>query len=100
MKRATVEVRNPHGLHARPAALFVRAAGAYKLTTITVRNVTLDRPPVDAKSIISVLAAGVSKGHLIELSAEGVAEDGAIDGLVEFIELGAGEALEPQASDG
>jgi phosphotransferase system HPr (HPr) family protein len=99
MTQATVEVRNPHGLPARPAALFIRAAGAHK-SSIRVRNVTLDRPPVDAKSMISVLAAAISKGHMIELVAEGADEDRAIETLVAFIESGAGESLEPQAPNG
>ena len=70
MKSLAIEVRNPSGLHARPAALFVRTAAAYS-STIRVRNTTRTGDSIDAKSILGVLGLGVSKGHVLELIAEG-----------------------------
>ena len=99
MRQATVEIRNEHGLHARPAALFVRAAGSHK-SSVKVRNVTLDGQLANAKSIIEVLKIGVSRGHTIELVVEGPDEDVAIDSLCQFIQSGAGESLESQAPNG
>ena len=89
-------IRNPSGLHARPAATFVRAAGRYR-SSITIRNVTADRPPVDAKSILGVLTLGVERETEVEISADGEDADAAIAGLREAIEAGLGETLEPSA---
>lgn len=96
MKSHTIEVRNPSGLHARPAALFVRTAAGYR-SAIRVRNTTRTGEPVDAKSILGVLGLGVSKGHVLELIADGDDEDKAIAGLTDLIESGIGESLEGEA---
>jgi phosphotransferase system HPr (HPr) family protein len=55
-----VEVRNESGLHARPAAAFVRTAAGFD-STIRLENMTLGRPAADAKSIVGVLTAGVER---------------------------------------
>ena len=55
------------GLHARPAALFVRAAAA------TGQPVTIAKgsgPAVDARSILGVLALGVEAGDEVTLTCE------------------------------
>lgn len=54
---------------------------------ITVRN--LDKPErksVDAKSIMRVLAEGITSGTRIEITAEGVDEEEAIRALAALIE--------------
>lgn len=99
MKSRTIEVRNPSGLHARPAALFVRTAAGYR-SAILVRNTTRTGEPVDAKSILGVLGLGVSKGHVLELIADGDDEGEAIAGLTDLIESGIGESLEGEAGHG
>lgn len=99
MKSRAIEVRNPSGLHARPAALFVRTAAGYR-STIRVRNTTRTGEPVDAKSILGVLGLGVSKGHVLELIADGDDEGEAIAGLSDLIGSGIGESLEAEAGDG
>jgi phosphotransferase system HPr (HPr) family protein len=72
------------GLHARPAALFVQAAKKFS-SKITVCNLTTRGAPVDAKSIISVLTLGVMQDHEIEITADGVDEQNAIQGLTELV---------------
>ena len=94
MRELTIEVRNTSGLHARPAALFVRTAGAHR-SSIRVRNVDRGGAAVDAKSILGVMSIGVGRGHTIELVADGPDEDVAIEVLREFIASGAGEPLPP-----
>ena len=54
MQKITLMVVNEVGLHARPAAEFVKTASTFK-ASLQVRNVTRNTPPVDAKSIISLL---------------------------------------------
>ena len=90
MARAELEIRNAHGLHARPAALFVQTASRFQ-ARITLEN--LDRPgkAIDAKSIMSVLTAGVHAGGRIVLEAEGTDAAQAIEALTALIEGGIGE---------
>jgi phosphotransferase system HPr (HPr) family protein len=93
MRTVDVEIRNPSGLHARPAALFVRAAAAFK-STVTVQNLTSGKPPVNAKSLIAVLSAGLLKGATIRISADGEDEDQAAADLEAAIKGGLGESVE------
>jgi phosphotransferase system HPr (HPr) family protein len=90
MRSVELVVANPSGLHARPATLFTEAAGKYG-STITVENLTLGKGPVDAKSTLMLLIAGVSSGHRIRISATGADEDDAVDALSGLIEAGLGE---------
>jgi phosphotransferase system HPr (HPr) family protein len=75
MAERQVIVGSRIGLHARPAALFVKAAAAQSVP-ITVRKG--GGPAVDARSMLRVLALGARNGDLIVLEAEG---DGAIEAL-------------------
>ena len=89
-----VDVRNPSGLHARPAATFVRAAAGFE-SDVTVTNVT--RAPersASAKSVLGVMGLAVSSGHRIRIVASGPDADDAVAGLVEIVESGLGEEIE------
>ena len=63
-------VRNRLGLHARPAALFVRTAAGFD-ADVTVSNVTDGRGPVSARSLNAVATLGVRHGHEILVQATG-----------------------------
>lgn len=78
-------IENEVGLHARPAALFVQTAAKFK-SIIKVRNATRGTPFMDAKSILSVLGLGISKGHEIEVTAEGEDEQTALETITRLIE--------------
>ncbi|MDL2224741.1 HPr family phosphocarrier protein [Eubacteriales bacterium OttesenSCG-928-M02] len=75
-------IKNETGLHARPASLFVQKAAKYK----SVIKVQKDGKEANAKSIISVLSLGASKGSEILISADGADEGEAVDGLVELLD--------------
>lgn len=92
-----LEVRNPSGLHARPAATFVRAAAASG-SQITVENLSRGGSPANARSILAVLALGVERGHRIRLTAVEGDEAAAIDSLAQLIRDGLGEPVEPAES--
>ena len=69
-------------LHARPAALFVEAAGETGL------DIEIGRPgedAVDATSILGVMALGAKHGEEIVLTAEGDGADEALDTLVALL---------------
>jgi phosphotransferase system HPr (HPr) family protein len=91
VKSIEVEVRNESGLHARPAAAFVRTATPFD-STVRLENVTLGRPSADAKSIVGVLTAGVERGHIVRIVAAGADEDQAIGALLDLL-AGLGEPV-------
>jgi phosphotransferase system HPr (HPr) family protein len=93
MTSMRLTVRNPSGLHARPAALFVRTAGPFG-SKISVSNPAAGKGPVDAKSILSVLTLGVSRDTEIEVSAEGDDAEAALAAIRDAVESGLGEDLE------
>ncbi|GAF98905.1 unnamed protein product, partial [marine sediment metagenome] len=63
----TVTVRNPQGLHARPADLLVRTASKYQSTILIGKDGEL----VDCKSILSLLTLGAGQGTVLSISADG-----------------------------
>lgn len=85
MATAILTVHHEAGLHARPAATFVKAAAAFPCA-ITVRNLDRDKKAVNAKSMVMVLTQGVVKGQRVELIATGEREDEAIAALRGLIE--------------
>jgi len=93
-----LQVHNPSGLHARPAAAFVRAACTFQ-SDIRVANLTTGSDPVTAKSIIGVLGLGVQRGHRIGLLIDGADEGSAAEALRALVEAGLGEG-EAEAEPG
>ena len=87
MRSVEVEIRSASGLHARPVAAFVRAAAGFR-SRIRLENATLAKPPVDAKSLTSVLGAGVENGHRVRVWAEGEDEVQAVAALHELLAIG------------
>jgi phosphotransferase system HPr (HPr) family protein len=95
VQRIELEVRNPSGLHARPAALFVKTAGRFS-ADVQVANVTRNpEQTASARSLLAVLALGISRGHTIRIDADGTDADQAITALRELVESGLGEAPAP-----
>ena len=83
MSTRTVTIASAVGLHARPAALFVQAATA---TGLPVTIAKAGGSPVDARSILTVMALGAKNGEVVTLSAEGDGADAALDSLVSLLE--------------
>ncbi len=71
------------GLHARPAARFVKAA-ARQPVKVTVAKAGAE--PVDAASILDVLALDVRGGEEVVLAAEGDGAEQALEALVAVVE--------------
>lgn len=80
----TVTLINADGLHARPAADFVKLA-----TTFPVR-VTVNGK--DAKSLLGIMALGLTRGTAVEINTLDDEGKGAVDALAALIESGFGEA--------
>lgn len=77
MRALKVVLKNEEGLHARPAMDFVEAAQKFK----SAIRVGKDGASYSAKSIVGVLSLGGCCGDEIEISADGVDEDAALDVL-------------------
>lgn len=90
MPSITLTIHHASGLHARPAAQFVKMAALFPCT-ITLHNLSSHKPAVNAKSVLSVLTQGVNTGHQIELTAEGDRAEEALATLKELIEGNFGE---------
>ncbi len=84
MQLVRESVRNPVGLHARPAAIFVQTANKFR-SHITIRNVTGSGTFVSAKSILHVLTLGVEQGHEVEIRVEGEDEAAAAEALRQLL---------------
>ena len=84
MRSCALTVTNPLGLHARAAARFVHAAGAFVSSIRVARG---DRE-MDGKSIMGLLLLGASHGSVITVSADGPDEQAALDALASLIARG------------
>lgn len=82
-----VIVKNPTGLHLRPAGILCKEAMKFK----SLVTFTFDGGTANAKSVLSVLGACVKCGDEIELVCEGEDEQEAMETLVHAIESGLGE---------
>ena len=85
-----VIMRNPSGLHARPASEFVAKAKGFQ-SKISVRRPGDDSFLGNATSIIIMLSMGVGQGDSIEILADGPDEQQAVESLTALVESGFGE---------
>ena len=83
-----VWIKNPTGLHLRPAGILCKEAMQYK-SLITFRFG--DDNTANAKSVLSVLGACIKCGDEIEFVCEGEDEEKALEALVAVVEGGLGE---------
>ncbi|MFR4351101.1 MAG: HPr family phosphocarrier protein [Roseburia sp.] len=82
-----VTIKNPTGLHLRPAGILCNEAMRFKASiTFRYRENT-----GNAKSVLSVLGACIKSGDEIELVCDGEDEAEAIAAIVAAIESGLGE---------
>jgi phosphocarrier protein HPr len=82
MAQRTVVVASAVGLHARPAKLFTEAAAASGIKVLIAKG---GGTPVDASSILWVMALAAKHGDEVTLSAEGDDADVVLDRLVELL---------------
>lgn len=87
MVEKTIEITNPTGLHARPAALFVQTAGKFT-SNIWIKT---GLKKVNAKSIMGLMSLAVSKGTEITIVAEGEDEEFAVKEIIDLVTSDFGE---------
>jgi phosphocarrier protein HPr len=88
MPEREVKILNKLGIHARPAAEIVKAAGKFKSTITIVR----DDLEVNGKSIMGVMMLAAESGATIVLRAIGDDAEAALDALAAVIANKFGES--------
>lgn len=82
-----VVIKNPSGLHARPASVLMQAAGKCRSDVILVYG----EKRIQAKSILNLMAAAIKSGSEVVIECTGESEEEDLKTLVELIESGLGE---------
>jgi phosphocarrier protein HPr len=85
-----IVIRHKVGLHARPAALFVKATSGFA-SRITVENLTKETAPANARSILSVLSVAVQMNDRVRITADGNDAEAAVIALCDLINSNFGE---------
>lgn len=78
-----VTLTNADGLHARPAAELVKLASSFP-QRVTVNG-------IDAKSLLSIMGLGLTKGAEVEIASDDPEGAAAVDAIVALAESGFGE---------
>ena len=87
MVSAKVVVKNPTGLHLRPAGFLCRESLKFKSSI----NFTFKNTTANAKSVLSVLGACIKSGDEITFICEGEDEQEALKAVLKAVEGGLGE---------
>ena len=87
MVREKVTIKNPTGLHLRPAGRLCDGARKYK-SLITFQK---DNKTANAKSLLSVLGCCIKSGDEVEFICEGEDEAEALAAMIRLVNRGLGE---------
>ena len=83
MAKKEFTILNKLGIHARPAAQFVKMANRFQADVFVEK----DGEEVDGKSIMGLMMLAAGHGSIITVTAEGPDEDAAIQALAELINI-------------
>jgi phosphotransferase system HPr (HPr) family protein len=84
-REITLTIPNAQGLHARPAVVFVKTVAEYD-ATVMIENLTKEKGPVAANSLISVMTLTGRQGDQVRISASGNQKDAVIDALIDLFD--------------
>ena len=76
-----IKIKNPQGLHARPASLFVKIANRFE-SEVTVRK---GDEAVNGKSIMGLMTLAANQGSVLELEVSGSDAEQALAELERFL---------------
>ena len=82
MTERIVTIRNRAGMHARPAALLVKTASAFKAQIFIEK----DGERINGKSIMGVITLGATYNSQLTVIADGPDEAAALDALERLFE--------------
>jgi phosphocarrier protein len=80
--KQSLVIKAVEGLHARPAAEFVRLAGTSGHTVMIAKG---DGPRVRGDSILSLLSLGVKHGERLTIEVTGAEEDSLLQSLISVV---------------
>lgn len=82
MKEFTHVIKDPMGLHARPAGMLVKAVAGY------ASSVTISAPggKADAKRLMAVMRLAAKEGNQLTITVDGADEEKAAAELKAFLE--------------
>ncbi len=86
-----IQIKNPQGLHARPASLFVKIANKFESEV----NVRKDGETVNGKSIMGLLTLAANQGSHLEIEVSGPDAEAAMRELEDFLTQDGGESHSP-----
>lgn len=87
MVKQTLIIKNPNGLHARPAGELAKAASTCRSDII----LRVGERSINPKSILNIMAAAIRCNTQIEIECTGETEAQDLDYLINAIEQGLGE---------
>jgi phosphotransferase system HPr (HPr) family protein len=82
MPSKEITITNKLGIHARPAAQFVKTANRFEAEV----SVEKDGEEIDGKSIMGLMMLAAGHGSVLIISTEGAQAQEALDALVALIE--------------
>ena len=83
MQQFTFPVKDPLGIHARPAGIIAKMAKPYSDTLITI---TKAGTTVKASQLMKLMSLAVKNGDEVVVAAEGPSEEAAIAELKKFFD--------------
>lgn len=86
-----VTIKNPTGLHLRPAGLFCKTAMQFGCKIQIEKQTKAGAASANAKSVLSVLGACIKSGDEIRIICEGEDEEEALAQMVQIVKDGLGE---------
>ena len=84
MKKILYTIKDPAGIHARPAGMLVKEVKNYdSKVTITRKE---DGKSADVSRLMAVMSLAVKCGQTVEVAVEGGDEDASLQGMKAFFE--------------
>jgi len=85
MKQREIVIGHRLGIHARAAARLVQLSSQYQSTIVLFRSDSANTIEADARSILSILLLSAGFGSKVNVRAEGVDEDEAVEAICEYL---------------
>lgn len=82
MTTKILKIKTESGIHARPAAMFVKMANKFPCEILVQK----DDQEINGKSIMGIMMLALTKGTTITIKADGQKEKEAIKKIAELIE--------------
>lgn len=87
MLEREITITNKNGMHARPAAQFVKLASQFKSEILVEK----DDEQVNGKSIMGLMMLAAAKGEKIKVSVQGADQDAAMTAIETLVRSGFGD---------